>query len=243
MKATKTNKMKVEIWSDVVCPFCYIAKRKFESALSQFKDTTNIEIIWKSFQLAPDLITEPNNNLHQFLAEHNGMSLEQAMEVSDQVANAAKQVGLVYNFAKAIPANSFNANRLSHLAKHSDLQDQAEESLFKAYFTEGKNIDDIPTLIQLGKEIGLDTTEVKNTLESDRYADEVRQDIYEAKQAAVTSVPHFVFNTKMVVSGAQDSKTFLETLEKAFTEWQIENQKPNLIVTEGQSCKIGEDCK
>ena len=238
----KPNKMKVEIWSDVTCPFCYIGKRNFESALSQFKDTDGVEIIWKSFELAPGFKTEPAKNMHQFLAEHKGISLEQSITISDQVADIAREVGLVYNFHKAIPVNSFNAHRFLHLAKNLKLQDKAKESLLEAYFTDGRNIDDIPTLIALGGEIGLDSTEVKNGLESDQYADEVNQDIFEAKQQGVTSVPSFVFDKKLTVSGAQNSKTFLELLEKTFAEWRVENPEANLIVTDEQSCTIDGGC-
>ncbi|HLP39448.1 DsbA family oxidoreductase [Lacibacter sp.] len=236
------NKMKVEIWSDVTCPFCYIGKRKFEHALNQFKDADKVEIIWKSFELAPGFQTEPVKDMYQFLAAHNGVSLEQIKTISNQLADSAWQVGLQYNLEKAIPANSFNAHRLSHLAKQRQLQDKAEERLFKAYFTEGKNIDDIPTLIALGKEIGLDAAEVKNVLESDQYADEVRQDIADANQAGVKSVPHFTFNGQESISGAQDSKVFLEKLELAFTAWKSKKSLADITATDGQACKIGEVC-
>ena len=234
--------MRVEIWSDVTCPFCYIGKRNFESALSEFKGTESIEIIWKSYELAPGFKTDAAKNVHQFLAAHKEISLEQSIRISDQVADIARQVGLVYNFHKAIPANSFNAHRLLHLSKNLKLQDKAKESLLEAYFTDGRNIDDIPTLIALGEEIGLDSTEVKNVLESDQYADEVNQDIFEAKQQGVTSVPTFVFDKKLKVSGAQNSKTFLELLEKTFAEWRIENPEANFIVTDEQSCTINGAC-
>jgi predicted DsbA family dithiol-disulfide isomerase len=214
--------MKIEIWSDIVCPFCYIGKRKFEKALSQFKDKDQIEIEWKSFQLSPDKKTESDKSVYQFLAEHKGLSLEVAKSMSAQVTNSARQVGLEYDFDKAIPANSFNAHRLLHLAKLHDLQDQAEEVLFKAYFTEGKNIDDIPTLVQFGTDLGLDATEVKNMLDSHQYASEVQQDIKEAQYLGLRSVPSFVFDRKALVAGAQDSQLFLEVLEKTFAEWQRE---------------------
>lgn len=236
------NKMKVEIWSDVTCPFCYIGKRKFEHALTQFEGAASVEIIWKSFELAPGFKTEPLKDMYQFLAAHNGISLEQVKAMSNQLADTAWQVGLHYHLDKAIPANSFNAHRLSHLAKRRHLQDKAEERLFKAYFTEGKNIDDIPTLIQLGQEIGLEASEVKNVLESDQYADEVRLDISDAKQAGVQSVPHFLFNGKDVISGAQDSKAFLEKLELAFTAWKSEKALTDFTETDGQACRIGEVC-
>lgn len=214
--------MKIEIWSDIVCPFCYIGKRKFEKALSQFKDKDQIEIEWKSFQLSPDKKTEPDKSVYQYLAEHKGISLEVAKSMSAQVTHTARQVGLKYDFDKAIPANSFNAHRLLHLAKHHDLQDQAEEIIFKAYFTDGKNIDDIPTLVQFGTDLGLNANEVKNMLDSDQYASEVQQDIQEAQYLGLRSVPSFVFDRKALVAGAQDSQLFLEVLEKTFAEWQQE---------------------
>lgn len=241
MESTK-NKMKVEIWSDVMCPFCYIGKRKFESAMKEFDNSSNIEIIWKSFQLAPDMETDPSKNIDQYLATHKGMSLEQAKGLNKQVSNTAAQVGLEFNFDKAIVANSFNAHRFSHLAKQHGLQNEAEERLFAAYFTEGKNTDDIPTLIQIGNEIGLDAKEVKELLEGNKYAEEVEADIYEAHQIGVRGVPFFVFDRKYAVSGAQESQAFLSTLEKSFGEWKS-TSVPSLEITEGQSCGPDGDCK
>src|SRR5580765_1227921 len=147
--------MKVEIWSDVTCTHCYTAKRQFERALSQFKNSDKIEIIWRSFELAPEFKTDPDKFLPAFLQELRGISLDQAQDMIDHVTNAAKGVGLEYNLNKAIPANSFNAHRLSHFAKAMGVQDKMEERMFKAYFLEGKNIDDIPSLTELAKEIGL----------------------------------------------------------------------------------------
>lgn len=237
-----TPRMTIEIWSDVMCPFCYIGKRKFETALSQFKHRSNIDIVWKSFQLAPDLKTNPNKTIHQFLAEHKGMSLEQAKGMNDQMAQVAKQVGLQYDFDKAIPANSFNAHRFSHLAKQHSLQNDAEERLFKAYFTEGKNIDDISTLVQLGQEIGLDAAETKTVLESDQYTNDVHQDIYEAQQVGVRGVPFFVLDRKYAISGAQDSETFLQAIDTSYSEWLQQHPSAALDITEGASCKADGTC-
>ncbi len=235
--------MKVEIWSDIMCPFCYIGKRKFETALSQFSHAAQVEIVWKSFLLSPDMKTAPEKNIHQFLAEHKDISIEQARKFNDQITISARQHGLVYNFDKTIPANSFNAHRFSHLAKQHGLQDKAEEILFKAYFTDGKNMDDIPTLIELGTEIGLDADEVKTALESNSYADEVRQDIYQARQIGVRGVPFFLFNNKLAVTGAQDSSVFLGTLEKALSEWKKENPQPITEIVDGQFCDTDGECK
>ena len=243
MTKTTENKVKVEIWSDIMCPFCYIGKRKFETALSQFSHAAQVEIVWKSFLLSPDMKTAPEKNIHQFLAEHKDISIEQARKFNDQITISARQHGLVYNFDKTIPANSFNAHRFSHLAKQHGLQDKAEEILFKAYFTDGKNMDDIPTLIELGTEIGLDADEVKTALESNSYADEVRQDIYQARQIGVRGVPFFLFNNKLAVTGAQDSSVFLGTLEKALSEWKKENPQPITEIVDGQFCDTDGECK
>lgn len=238
------TKMKVEIWSDVMCPFCYIGKRKFEAAMTQFADSNNIELEWKSFQLSPDMITDTSKNINQYLAEHKGISIEEAKGMNDYVTNMAKQVGLEYNFDKAIVANSFNAHRFSHFAKQHGKQDEAEELLFKAYFTDGKNTDDLEVLLQLGTEIGLDTTALKTALESDAYAQDVIGDVTEAMQLGVRGVPFFVFDRKYAVSGAQDPTVFLQTLNKSFEEWQKANPQPAFeMVGDGPSCEPGKDCE
>jgi predicted DsbA family dithiol-disulfide isomerase len=215
----QTKKMKVEIWSDVMCPFCYIGKRKFEVALEQFKDKENIELVWKSFQLNADLKTDPSKNTIQHLAESKGWSMEYTRETIAYVTNMAKEVGLSYDFDKAVVANSFDAHRLIQMAKKEGRGDAAEERLFKAYFTEGKNTADHAILISIGKEIGLDELEVKNMLASKDFSTEVLQDIAESEKIGVTGVPFFVFDRKYAVSGAQDSKVFADTLKKAYADF------------------------
>ncbi|MGN6618289.1 MAG: DsbA family oxidoreductase [Ilyomonas sp.] len=237
------NKMKVEIWSDIMCPFCYIGKRKFEAALAQFADKDNVELEWKSYQLSPDVATNPEKNIHHYLAEHKGISLEQATAMNTQVAAMAKQVGLEYNFDRAIPANTMKAHQFAHFAKQYGKQNEAEEILFRSYFTDGKNIDDINTLLQLGNEISLDANELKAALEAGSFEDEVRADIYEAFQIGVRGVPFFVFDRKYAVSGAQDSRAFLHTVETAFDEWRKANETVKLVeVMEGRSCDANGNC-
>jgi len=210
--------MKIEIWSDVMCPFCYIGKRKFEAALEQFENKANVIVVWKSFQLNPAMKTDPSKNITSYLAEIKGWSLEQAKEMNTHVTNMAKEVGLHYDFDKAIVANSFDAHRLIQLAKKHGKGDEAEEQLFKAYFTEGKNTDDHSTLIEIGISIGLNEIEVKQVLASDQFSDDVRKDIIEAQQIGVRGVPFFVVDRKYGVSGAQPTEVFLETLTKAWAE-------------------------
>jgi predicted DsbA family dithiol-disulfide isomerase len=234
--------MKVEIWSDVMCPFCYIGKRRFEEALKNSGHGNDVEIEWKSFQLNPDMATDTSINIDEYLANIKGFSIDHAKQLNAHVTQMAAEAGLTYNFDKAVVANSFNAHRFSHLAKKHGLGDAAEEALFKAYFTEGKNIDDTDTLIELGKTIGLDAEEVKATLVSDTYADEVKHDIAEAQYLGVRGVPFFVMNRKYAVSGAQAVNVFEDAINKAYTEWQKENKKPDIEVINGDSCDIDGNC-
>jgi predicted DsbA family dithiol-disulfide isomerase len=210
--------MKIEIWSDVMCPFCYIGKRKFEAALEQFENKENVEVVWKSFQLNPAMKTDPSKNMTEYLAEIKGWSIQQAKEMNAHVTNMAKEVGLHYDFEKAIVANSFDAHRLIQLAKKHGKGDAAEEQLFKAYFTEGKNTDDHKTLLEIGQSIGLDELEIKEVLASNQFSEEVKKDINEAQQIGVRGVPFFVVDRKYGVSGAQPTEVFAETLTKAWAE-------------------------
>ncbi len=216
--------MKVEIWSDVMCPFCYIGKRRFEKALDQFSHKENIEVVWKSFQLNPDMQTQPGKSINQYLAEVKGWSLEQAQQVNAQVTNMAKDAGLDYDLDKAVVANSFDAHRLVQLAKTKGRGDEMEERLFKAYFTEGKNIADPFTLQRLGEDAGLDQGEVEELLASDSFSEMVNQDIYEAQQIGVRGVPYFVLNNRYAVSGAQASETFAGALNQAWAEFDTNSK-------------------
>lgn len=236
------KKMKIEVWSDVVCPFCYIGKRKWEAALAQFPHRDNVELVWKSFLLSPDTKTDTTKDVYTALAEHKGISVQQSRSMHDNVAKMAKNAGLEYHFDKAVAASSVRAHQFLHLAAKYGKQNEAKEALFRSYFTDGKNIDDIPTLVQLGTEIGLPPEEVKNALESGRYAGEVQQDVEEARQLGVSGVPFFVFDRKYAISGAQDSQVFLQALEKAYDEWQKANPQAAFDVIEGPVCKPDKEC-
>lgn len=214
--------MKIEIWSDIMCPFCYIGKRRFEVAMQRFEHKDDVEVEWKSYMLSPDMVTDPSINMNEFLAKHKGISVEEATAMNDYVVNMAAQSGLTYNFDKAIPANSFNAHRLLHFAKQHGKQNEAEEAIFRAYFTEGKNIDDAPTLMNIASDLGLDTNALAQAMGSEAFVQDVVADIEEAQQLGVRGVPFFVFNRKYAVSGAQDPDTFLQTLEASYEEWREE---------------------
>lgn len=234
--------MNVEIWSDVMCPFCYIGKRKFEAALDRFPHKDQINIIWKSFQLNPDMPTDPSKSVLEYLAEVKGVSLAQSKQMHDRVTAMAREVGLTYNFDKAVVANSFDAHRLIQLAKQHGLGDAAEERVFRAYFTEGRNTADHATLLELGMEIGLDKASVEQMLAMDQYAEAVDHDIYESRQIGVRGVPFFLFNRKYAISGAQQPETFLGALQAAWTEWKQANPSLVQVTADGPVCGPGGDC-
>jgi predicted DsbA family dithiol-disulfide isomerase len=216
------EKMKIEIWSDVLCPFCYIGKRHLESALRQFEASDRIEVVWKSFQLDPGAIPDKKLDAYDYLAARKGQSRAWSIQAHQYVAEMGAKVGLAYHFDRAIPANSFQAHRLIQMAKSKGLANEAEEALFRAYFTEGKDIEQFPILMGIGEGIGLPMSDLMHLFNSDDYSDAVRAEMQEARQIGVTGVPFFVFDRKYGVSGAQPVEVLLQYIEKAFSEWDME---------------------
>lgn len=235
--------MKVDIWSDVMCPFCYIGKRKFEHALVQFANKKHLEIEWHSFQLDPTVQSVPGTDIYSYLAERKGLSVEQSKQMHGNVARMAADVGLQYNFAKAVIANSYDAHRVSQLAKKYGKGDEMEEQLFKGYFTEGKDISDHETLVAMAAATGMNGEEVRQMLAGNAYKDAVDADIERAAQIGITGVPFFVFNNRYAVSGAQQPETFLGALNAAWKEYEKENPTLTMIDGDAESCEIGGDCK
>lgn len=236
------QKMKVEIWSDVMCPWCYIGKRRFEKAMSQLPEADQIEVEWKSFQLNPHMKTQPDKNIIEYLAELKGWSLDQSKKMHDHVTDLAKAEGLDYRFDKAVVANSFDAHRFLQYAKKHNLGDQAEELLFTYYFTHGKNIADHSFLVELGAELGLDKTKIQNMLKTDEYTAEVNNDVNESQNLGIQGVPFYVLNRKYGISGAQPTDSFLQALQQSFGEWKESVKDQNLIITDGNSCEVDGSC-
>jgi len=235
--------MKVDIWSDVMCPFCYIGKKHFDEAMTQFDYADDIQVEWKSFQLEPDLKTQPDKTVSEHLAETKGWSDTQTAQMQQRITMMGANADLTFNFDEAIPANSFNAHRLAHFAKSKGKDGRIEEVLFKAYFVDGKNIDDSEVLIDLSAKIGLDKKETQNVLESDKFSREVKEDIRDSQKVGVQGVPFFVFNEKYAVSGAQPADKFLEVLQKSWKEWNKEQQPvPLNSDAEGPACGPGGNC-
>ena len=213
--------IKIEVWSDIACPFCYIAKHHFERALEQFLHKDKVELEWKSYQLNPNVPDDTHGeSLIDSFVREKGMSKQQAEGVFSNVVNLAKQSSLDFHMDRVIVANTINAHRLSHLAKSKSkkTQNDIEELLFKAYFTEGKNVNDRNTLIEIGVNGGLEKQELENLFDSHNFADKVIADIQEASVLGITSVPFFVFNRKYAISGAQPSSAFLDMLNKVYNE-------------------------
>jgi predicted DsbA family dithiol-disulfide isomerase len=226
--------MKVEIWSDVVCPFCYVGKRKFENALGQFAHRSDVQIEWKSFQLTPDFVPVPGESIHASLAKKKGVSEAEGRRMGDQMTLIAKGVGLDYNFDQTIPANTFLAHQLIHFAAHHGQQGAMKERLFAAYYLEGQDLNSLDTLARLAAEIGLRADDARRELLAGTYANEVRRDEYEAQQIGVRGVPFFVFEDKYAVSGAQPSEVFAEVLAKVWDE--AHPKTPLTVLADGPAC-------
>jgi predicted DsbA family dithiol-disulfide isomerase len=240
MKAAR--RMKVEIWSDVICPFCYIGKRRLERALAQLPRRDSIEVIWRSFQLQPDAVTDPTKNAVQHLAERKGWSAEFARQAAAEVSNRAKDVGLTFDYDRTVVANTFDAHRLAHFAASRGQGDEMIERLFQAYFTDGQNIGDHDSLTELAVGIGLPADEVRTVLRAGQFADSVRRDIDAALQMGINGVPFFVLDNKYAVSGAQDSSVFLEALQRSLSEWTGAVPPPSPQATTGDVCGLDGRC-
>lgn len=207
--------MQVEIWSDIVCPWCYIGKRRFESALAAFDRRDDVSVRYRSFELAPERESRVEETLPSMLASKYGVSLEQAQAMNDRVTAVAAGDGLDYHLELARPGNTFDAHRVTHLAAEAGVQERVVERLYAGYFTEGAAIGDHEVLVRLAVEAGMDPGTVGQTLESGSYADEVRADEMLARQMGITGVPFFVIDRRYGVSGAQSAHVLLGALEQA----------------------------
>lgn len=232
------NKLKIQIWSDIMCPFCYIGKRRLENAIQKFGHQEAIEIEWKSFQLDPNFVADKEDNLVDHLAEKYRKDREWAEESLANMTQNAANSGLEFHFEKAIMANSFKAHRLLHLAKKHELSNELKELLFKAYLTDGEDINNSETLKKLGLQVGLDANAIDEVLNSNAYSEEVQQDMAMAQKIGIQGVPFFVLDNKYAISGAQHEETFVKTLEKVWEEGGFESKITILDTPDAESCGI-----
>jgi len=227
--------VKIDIWSDIVCPFCYLGKRRLEGALAQFEHADEVEVTWHSFEL--DRNAEPASDaaLVDLVAAKYGTTREQAVAQHRSMAAAAAELGLTFNWEQARYGNTFDAHRVVHLAAEQGLADAAHERLMRAYFTDGLAVGDREVLVRLATEIGLDDGAVRTMLESDDYGNHVRSDEATAKMLGIESVPFFVFDRKYGVSGAQPVEVFSQALE---TAWSTRHDVPEPVAV-GAGCGGG----
>ncbi|RSK37229.1 DsbA family oxidoreductase [Hymenobacter metallilatus] len=228
--------MKIEIWSDILCPFCYIGKRRLEKALAAFDHAGEVAVQWRSFELDPQANPTPGESQYARLAHKYGQNEAWARQMSANMEQMAAGEGLAFNFDTVVPANSLRAHRLVHLAARHGRQDAAKERLFQAYLEQGLDINDVPTLTQLAAELQLPAAEVAQLWVSNDFEQEVRYDEYQAQQIGVRGVPYFVFDDKYAVSGAQPTELFLEVLQKVWAE--ARPQPVQLAGPEGASCGL-----
>lgn len=228
--------MKIEAWSDYVCPFCYIGKRKLEKAIADSGYAGEIEVEYKSFLLDPTTPEDTDETTYEYLSKKYNQPIESIKQMTANVAMQAKEVGLDYNFDDMKSANTVKAHRLTKWINEqdADLGKQFTERVLKAYFLEGQAIGKDDVLLKLVEEFGLNLEEAKNVLASDRYNDEVNRDIYEAKQIGVRGVPFFVFHNKYGISGAQPQSLFEQTIEQAAQAAGL--RKSIQIVADGKVC-------
>jgi predicted DsbA family dithiol-disulfide isomerase len=206
----------VEIWSDVVCPWCYLGKRRFEKALARFEHRDDVEVVWRSFELDPNAGPSSSAPAAERLAAKYGMSVEDAAASHERLTGLAAEDGLEYHLDRTRGGNTFDAHRLIQLGKAKGVQDAVKERLMRAYFTDNVAIDDHETLIRLAAEAGLDADEARAVLASDEYADAVREDEELARRIGINGVPFFVLGRRYGVSGAQTPDVLLEALDKSW---------------------------
>ncbi|MCG7343103.1 DsbA family oxidoreductase [Sporosarcina sp. ACRSL] len=210
--------MKIEVWSDYVCPFCYIGKRRLEEALNAADLKDKSEVVFKAFQLDPNTPVGSEGSVPASLARKYGTSLEEAKGMLQNVAIQAKTVGLDYDVEAMKEANTFNAHRLAKLAEQEGKDAAVTERLLEGHFVKGETLDNEETLLAIAEEAGLARERVQQVLQSDEFAEEVKRDIEEAGQIGVRGVPFFVINRKYAISGAQPAETFVQALKKAAGE-------------------------
>ncbi|MGG1443327.1 DsbA family oxidoreductase [Brevibacillus laterosporus] len=215
--------MKVEVWSDFACPFCYIGKQRIEEALDKFAHKDDVEVVFRSFELDPKAQRDVDYDVHDMLVAKYGMSRDQAIAMNENLSGKAKEVGLTFQFDTLILTNTFDAHRLAKYAFKQGKMNPMAQELFRAYFTDSRHLGDHETLVELAVKVGLDRDEALKLLAGDDYSAEVRADEEEASRLGVSGVPFFVIDRKYAVSGAQSTDMFLNALQTAWKESQSLN--------------------
>ncbi len=230
--------MKVEIWSDVVCPWCYIGKRRFETALSRFDHADDVEVVWRSFQLDPSVAEGDVHPTLPALARKYGRSEDEMREQMTSLDALALREGLHYDLANGVSGNTLLAHQLIHLAAEHGKQDAMKERLLHAHFEQQVSVFDLESLVGLGTEVGLDADEVRAALTDRRFLPAVREDIATAQALGATGVPFFVVDRTYGAAGAQDPSVLLQLLERAWADSHPLATVPPAAGCEGDSCTV-----
>lgn len=216
-----TDAIKIDVWSDIACPWCYIGKRNLETGLAATAsdpDAPQVEVTYHSFELSPDTPVDFDGDIAEFLSEHKGISREQAAQMHERVTGIAEASGLHYRFDLVQHTNTVKAHELLHFAKEHGLQHEMAERLMSAYFVEGRHVGRVDDLVSLAAEVGLDADAARAALESGRYVEAVRADQAQATAYGIQGVPFFVIDGKYGVSGAQPADAFAQILRQVWSE-------------------------
>lgn len=234
--------MKIEIWSDVMCPFCYIGKNNFEKALENLPFKDEVEVEWKSYQLDPSLDPGKTISTLAYFREKKGFAEAQSRQMLAQVTEMGSHAGIDFRFDRTLITSTLPAHRILHAAKKNGTSTEMEEALFRAHFTDGKNIADPEVLVSLAASLGIGKDEAENALDSDQFDDDIRRDIAEAANNGVTGVPFFVLHGKYAVSGAQPSELFaralIQTYEETFSDSLRKTDDGNDLFCDADGCSI-----
>ncbi|SFE82113.1 Predicted dithiol-disulfide isomerase, DsbA family [Paenibacillus algorifonticola] len=212
--------MKIEVWSDFACPFCFIGKQRFETALEQFANKDDVQVVFKSFEIDPQAPKSVDHDVHDMLVGKYGMNRHQAIAMNNNIGKEAEDAGLAFQFDSIQLTNTFDAHRLAKYALEQG-KERILQDFFKAYFMEGRHLGDHETLIELAVQAGFNVDEIRHVLGGDDYAEEVRADEEKAQRLGATGVPFFVIDRKYALSGAQSSDKFLQTLTTAWKDSQL----------------------
>ncbi len=223
--------MKVEIWSDIACPWCFVGKRRFEKAIASFPERDSLDIVWRSFELDPNAPARQDKPTVDLLASKYRMPPSQAQGMLDNMTATGAVDGIEFRFDRSISGNTFDAHRLIHFAATHGKRAEMVERLFRGYFTDGEAMGDRPTLERLAMDIGLDQGAVTSMLNSDAFAADVRADEARAQQFGISGVPFFAIDEKYGVSGAQPAEIIVKALQQALSE-----SDPVVVTASGEAC-------
>lgn len=245
MKKMTNNKMKIEVWTDIMCPYCYIGKIHYEKALRQFEHANEIELEWKAFQLNPDLPDKGKGYpVKDYLINIAGLPEENVNKMFKAIEQLAAETGVKFNLPNAVAANSRDAHRLIKLAATKGADSAVLTVLGKAYFEDAKDYSDIELLVEIGKNAGLDEEEICAMLNSDDYTYEIKQDMQEAANLGFDTVPTFLMDRRQAIIGSEPVDLFVKVLNKAYNDWEQRTNDDNEVkVTKGKSCTTDGMCE